>query len=346
MSQWTTLTITRHGGPLAAPALNARASWTRRDGLLVRLSSADGTVGLGEASPLPGFSADTLDECHGQLAAVHAPALPHVPSDVPAALDAAGVTAPAARFALETALYDALARRARRPLWQLLRAELGAPAPVPLSALVADLDAARAAAAAGIRTFKVKAGPSTWRADLALIAALRAEHPTAALRIDLNGSLEPACARARLRELAAFRPDFVEEPVATDALARLGAAPVPIAADESLARLGAWPALAEVCRVLVLKPTFVGGLHACLRLARDGAARGLACTVSHALDGPVALTAAAHLALAMPAPTLAAGLTPHAGLAVWPAPRAAAPIFAAAEIVPTDAPGLGLELAA
>jgi L-alanine-DL-glutamate epimerase-like enolase superfamily enzyme len=124
-----------------------------------------------------------------------------------------------------------------------------------------------------------------------------------------------------------------------DDLRRIAAAPVPLAADESLALPGAWPALATLCRVVVLKPTLLGGLAACLQLARDAAARGLAATVTHTFDGPIAVAAAAELAVALDSP-LACGLDRHAALAVWPA--VSIPQIGACRVASAARPGLGL----
>jgi L-alanine-DL-glutamate epimerase-like enolase superfamily enzyme len=336
----STIEITRHGGELPEPARNARAAWSRRDGLFVRLVGDDGVCGLGEASPLPGWSVDGLERCAAELAAVRVEALPAdvtTPAAAAAALDAAGVTAPAARFALETALLDAAARRRGLPLWRLLAPDASG-APVPLAALATDLPGARAALARGVRTLKVKAGAATWARDLGFLRALRAElGDDVALRVDLNGSLEPGDTAVRLAELAPLAPELVEEPGLAGPPA---VSPVPLAADESLLRPGAWPALAPRVAALVLKPTLLGGLHACLALARDAEARGVATLVTHTFDGPVALAAACHLALALPGRVLACGLAPHGGLSVWPAWRVAA--LGEARVEPTTVPGIGL----
>lgn len=334
----------RHGGAVAGLS-GAAAGQTRREGLLLRIVDDDGGIGQGEASPLPGFSPDTIEQCAQQLAAVDLAALPP-PGDLPPmawveqALDSAELSAPAARFALETALLDWLGRRRGTSLARLLGAA-AAHRRLPLAALVADAAGARAAYADGIRTFKLKTSPRTLGDDLRLAQALRDEFGAAiALRFDANGRFDLAGAAAGLQALARFAPEFVEEPAALLDFLRLRSAAPPLAADESLAQAGAWPALAAVCRVLVLKPTLLGGLGACLRLAGEAAARGLAVTVSHMFDGPVALAAAAELAVALPGKVLACGLAPHAALAAWP-PLAIAQVQGA-EVASAACPGLGL----
>ena len=338
------LQVFRVRGPVAGLA-GAAAGQTQRAGLLVQVRDDDGIRGQGEASPLPGYSRDTLDECATQLAAVD-PAAIAPPGDgsaidwVAQALDRVGLRAPAARFAIETALLDWLGRRRGLGIAALLGTADAAARSVPLAALVGDLAAARAAHARGIRAFKLKIAPATFDDDLALAQALREEFGSGfALRFDANGKLAAADAPARLQQLARFAPEFVEEPVRFDDLRRITAAPVPLAADESLALPGAWPALATLCRVVVLKPTLLGGIAACVRLARDAAARGLAATVTHTFDGPIALAAAAELALALDSP-LACGLDRHPALAAWPA--VSIPQIGTCRVACADRPGLGL----
>src|SRR5690606_32701588 len=64
---WTR--VVRIRGPINAQ--NARTSWQERDGAILCVSDDDGRVGVGEASPLPGFSPDTIDACTEALGALH-----------------------------------------------------------------------------------------------------------------------------------------------------------------------------------------------------------------------------------------------------------------------------------
>lgn len=339
-----TLQVLRVRGAVARLA-GAAAGQNEREGLLVRVRDDEGCVGQGEASPLPGYSRDTIEQCARQLEAVDLSAF--APPGAGPAVDwvqqalAAAPKAAAARFALETALLDWLGQRRGLGLAALLGAPAAGTRRVPLAALVADLASARAAHARGIRSFKLKIGPASFDEDLRLAQSLREEFGAAiALRFDANGRLPPAQAGSALQKLARFAPEFVEEPVGLPAFVGMAASPVPLAADESLAEPGAWPALASVCRVVVLKPTLLGGLCACLRLARDAAERGLRVTVTHTFDGPVALAAAAELAAALPIEPLACGLDRHAALAAWPA--VTIPQIGACSLGSSGRPGLGL----
>jgi o-succinylbenzoate synthase len=309
--------------------------------MLVRIED-DGAVGIGEASPLPGFSRDTLTDCEvsfDQLvssASATAPAAPPFPA--------------ALHFALETARLDLIATRLGLPAARAL-----APRPVrdraPLSALLdlfdPDRDAARRAVDAGFRTLKLKIGRAgRFAEELAALTGLRrAVGPDIALRLDANGTLaDPVVA---LRALAdAIGPELVEEPVPAERLREVFSdrPPARLALDESLIRL----TTAEIAGLihdgltdaLVLKPMLLGGIQACLDLAALAKERGVPVTVSHAFDGPIALAAACALALALPGTLLACGLAPHAGLAAWP--RADLLCLDGPEIVVPAGAGLGV----
>ena len=91
------------GGTLAARA--ARQTWPKRSGLLLELV-AGSHRGLGEASPLPGYSSDTLEEAEGALATLdrHALALALEQEHPLEALAAAAKLVPAGQSAARMAL--------------------------------------------------------------------------------------------------------------------------------------------------------------------------------------------------------------------------------------------------
>ncbi len=249
---------------------DARRAFTERRCLLVTLDGG----GTGEASPLPGYSPDTLEGCREALAALPEPASLADVARLPPSL-------PAARFALETAL---LARAGG------LLVHLGAaPRQVPRCRLVSSVPEAAAAA------FKVKIGVP---GDHELLAALRARFPSVPLRLDANG------VRLPLEDYARYRPELIEEP------ADVHASPFPVALDESLQHLGQAElrALAPRVHALVLKPMTLGGALRCLELARLAAELGLSVCVSHLHDGPVARAATLALAQALPGRVLACGI--------------------------------------
>lgn len=331
-------------------ARNAGRAWPARSGLLLELCA--GTCrGLGEASPLPGYSPDSLADVETALDALDPAAVQRafriedMEEALKALADLLPPGQPAARMALETAALDLRGRQRRLSAPSLLGADPRAGR--GLAWLVGAPDAAalavvQGAARTGYEHFKIKLGRFGFRAaELAAVGELRrALGAVPRLRLDVNGAWSEAEAICACRTLAAQDIEFLEEP--SFALTRPLDTAIPIALDESLAGLNP-DDLAVLARrsgagFVVLKPMVLGGLSRCLDLARRAAALNLGVVVSHSFDGPVALLAAAALALALPART-AHGLAPHAGLGAWP--RTPLPIARGA-LHAWTAPGLGL----
>ncbi|MEZ4362284.1 MAG: enolase C-terminal domain-like protein [Kofleriaceae bacterium] len=319
--------------PLAPVGAAGRRTHAWRRAGLVRVRVRTGDVaglGLGEAAALAGSAEAELrehevamDELRRWVAAPRAAA--SSAAECAARAEAAAPRSPAARFAIESALLDALASARGVAVADLLHA---APAPrVAVNAVVADLASARAAARRGIRTFKLKLGLET-DDDARLLAELRRElGGDARLRGDANGCWPVDEVGARLRALAGAGLEYVEEPCADLPAALRGGASwaIPVALDESLGVLAA-AEVAELARhpalaALILKPTRLGGFAPCLALARAAAAAGKAAIVTHALEGPVAMAGCAELARALAPLQRAApavGVDLHPGLAAWP----------------------------
>jgi L-alanine-DL-glutamate epimerase-like enolase superfamily enzyme len=321
--------VRRWGGPVTGVE-SARARWTRRDGALLGLFEGDRLVGLGEATPLAGE--DAFDEL-ASLSSFEELSLERAPQ----------LSAPSARFALETALLDAIARRDGVPLGALL----GERRAVGRSVLVGRLDAedvferVASAVGRGATTLKLKVSGDDPRAERERIGELRrrASRPLA-LRLDLNGGLDVSRALRALDEYAAAGVELVEEPVSGRALLELPRGPVPWLADESLVD----PALAALlverpeCAGFVLKPTLLGGLGRCVELARRKPS-----IVTHAFEGPVALAACAELALVV-SREWAPGLDVHAALGAFPAVDLPQLPDRADTVATSSGSGLGLPL--
>ena len=299
-----------------------------RTSLLVQLRDNDGTVGWGEACPLPGYSRDTLQTAHADLS-VFRDRLPLslAESDVTATLrsthDALAQAGPATTFAIETAVLDLLGQRSAKPIHKLVGSDIVAPVSINavLSADLDPLDAARKAVARGITTLKLKTSRN-FSVDRDLVAKLRHEWDHAiTLRLDANRQWSPHTAAAHLDQLYPFDLDYIEEPTCTSSLSELDNCPIPLALDESL-RDTHQDTVASLARrgaihVLILKPMVLGGILPTLEWANLARELTLDVVVTHLFDGPVAWTATAELALALGCHR-PCGLDTHPALAAWP----------------------------
>lgn len=315
---------------------------------------AAGVIGRGEAAPLPGYSRDTLATCEAELEGcadrlgeidVHGPPL----EVLRLAVARASLRAPAAVFALETALLDLVSKIQGRPAWALLRGDDQA-RPIPLSAIAEGAtpallaDAAQRAQQRGIQVVKLKVGgPESASRDPERLAAVRTRvGPRMAIRLDANQTLSADHLEEALAMLATFGPELIEEPSTPERSLALRASPIPFAFDESL-MLADWRArIAQAAthgtyRAVVLKPMVLGGFVQCLAIADAARERGLAVAVTHVFDGPIGSAAAACLALAIRGEVLPCGLDAHGRLERSPA------AITDTHIVPTVAAGLGIE---
>lgn len=303
-------TYRRYALPFRSPVRTAHGAWGVREGVIVRLEREDGTVGWGEAAPIPWFGTETVD-------AVDA-ACRELGRDVDdARLDAV----PASTLGC---LHGALAA-ARRP----------APAPTetaarPVAALLpagrAALDVIEPRAEIGFRTFKWKVGVGAAADELALLDDLCARLPSGArLRLDANGAWDRRTAERWLERCAERPVEFVEQPAfaptgeGATAVARVedlllglaGDFPTPLALDESLVGpddvtrwLGhGWPGF------YVVKPTLLGDPSAALAALAQAKARVV---FSSALETAVGAKAALRCAFEWSGPGFALGF------GVWP----------------------------
>lgn len=347
------------------PVRTARGEFTERSSVLLELRDADGVAGHGEAAPWPGFGMETVQaaiEClHASLAP---PGLSEIePGHWPAALAARVRDAPAARAALQGALWDLSARRAGCPLADRLAATSAAATPasptrgevlrrVPVGALLVGREpaAVRTEAAhareAGYRAVKLKLGGVPFTEDLARARAAREGLGAGLLlRGDANGAWTEAEADAALDALAELNFDYVEQPLPADdfaGLARLRRrAPVRIAADESAAtEQGVLRLLADAAvDVIVLKPATVGGPARALEIAASAQRAGLEVVFTHAFESAVGARHVLHCAAAWGDPRAVHGLVTAGLFADDVAPPVAA-VGGCADL--TTAPGLGV----
>jgi L-Ala-D/L-Glu epimerase len=295
----------RYALPFRAPYVTARGVIEQREMVLLRLRTDTGPEGLGEAVPLALRGDDTLEETEraiteaaNRLIGLDLDASTEDPQGFAVAtmleLTAPRRLAPAAGAALESALFDVVAKASSQPLWKFLGAD--APRPVECNATLTsgppDAVAAQAAAWAedGFATFKLKlaAGDD----DVATVAAVRdALGPEARIRVDANEAWSPGEALRALDAIEPYDIELAEQPVAgLRGLAKLARdTRIPLAADESIVTEADAHRAAQrrACEYATVKLSKVGGAGAARRIADV-----LPTYVSSALDGPVGIAAA------------------------------------------------------
>jgi L-alanine-DL-glutamate epimerase-like enolase superfamily enzyme len=211
---------------------------------------------------------------YGETVAGVAAAIEAMAADVSRGLDQDGLQnampAGAARNALDCAFWDLAAKRAGRPVHELL----GEPAPKPLttaytiSLATPEAMAESAAKASGRALLKVKLGGA---GDLARIAAVRSAAPRSELIVDANEGWTPDDLEQNLSACAQARVTLVEQPLRADcdhALTRV-VRPIAVCADESVHARASLSALIGKYDAVNIKLDKTGGLTEALAMARE-----------------------------------------------------------------------------
>ncbi|KMO15688.1 cycloisomerase [Methylobacterium platani JCM 14648] len=323
--------------------------------VLLRLTTREGLVGWGEAAPWEVFTGTA----EGAFAALDIYLRPLILGRsakgvraLAADLDRALTGHTDAKAAVEMALFDILGRAAGLPVAELLGGRVRDTIPLSFSIadpdFEADLARMHAMTAEGHRLFKVKTGVKSHAEDLRHLEAMRAAFGEGIdLRVDYNQALAPFGALRTLRDVEAFRPTFIEQPVARrhlDAMTALTAAlDTPILADESC--FDAADALEVVRRraadAVSVKLMKCGGMLKAQALMAIAETAGLPGYGGTLWEGGIALAAGTQLIAATPGISLGCEFyMPHHVL-TEDVLEARVPVEAGAVVVP-QGPGLGI----
>lgn len=272
--------------------------------ILVRLTGEGGAVGWGEASPWSVFTGSP----EASFAALDRYLRPHVigrrladRGAIMADCQRAVAHCTEATAALETALLDLTGHVSGLPVWALLGGRVRDRIPLSVSIANPDFDADIALmerlVADGVGLVKLKAGFADHAFDMMRLERIARDFPSLRVRVDFNQGLTPEEAPARVRDVAAMKPDFIEQPVAAHHFALMRrlreTLDVPLLADESVfGPEDMVRAVSEgICDGVSVKIMKAGSLTRAQTVARMAAAHGLT-----AYGGDMFETGIAHLA--------------------------------------------------
>ncbi|MBS1139097.1 MAG: Mandelate racemase/muconate lactonizing enzyme [Proteobacteria bacterium] len=261
--------------PLRSPWQTSQGTFSERSGRLLRLQTADGQTGWGDAAPLPAFG-----------------------------ISEAAATA----FADETAHLDLVAQKAGLPLHAWLSGNLpttsiGTNANLGAISTV-DQDTLKSAVDAGFSIIKIKLGLQAIAEEISSLQRL-AQYlpPTLRLRLDANKAWKFADAQAFIKACAGLPIEGLEEPLAEPdpvSLAKLqSSASFPLGVDESIGLLDKHFFRHPPVRRIVIKPARQGGLLASIELALRARASSIEVIITSTLESACGLLACAHLAAAV-----------------------------------------------
>jgi L-Ala-D/L-Glu epimerase len=282
---------------LTTPFRIARGVQTVASNAIVQINH-NGYTGYGEAAPdeFYGESVETVLACVARFAG-NLGNDPFAIEEVMNQLDKIIRLNPAAKAAVDMALYDLVGKLLGVPLYKLLGLNaahaahtsftLGIDSPTEM--------AKKALKAIDYPILKVKVGT---RHDLDNIKAIR-EVSQAVIRVDANTAWTAKEAIQAINALAPYSIEFVEQPIAPRDWAGLKLVrenvPLPIIADESCVTIEDIPRVAECVDGINIKLMKCGGLRHALKMIHVARAHNLRVMIGCMIESSLAITAAAHL---------------------------------------------------
>ncbi len=301
-------------------------SLTHRTGRLIRIQDEDGNSGYGEATPLPGLHAESLEEVDHVLADVAGslrgetfPSYRVMGERIANRVNAHGVAGemghPSACFGLETASMALFASAADKTPAAVLGGVRREQVRVAGFFAGSPPEAEEALADGSLRKYeriKVKVGRAAAAVDRRTIETLLDGLPPGVkLRLDANRSFDLPQALELFGGLPPERIDYLEEPLADPS--QMGSlhsqTRLHMAVDESLHD----PTLHYLGRskfvsAWVVKPARIGHWERIRFLSEDASNHGAECVLSSCLETGIGLAAQAQMAAALPGTVAPAGL--------------------------------------
>jgi O-succinylbenzoate synthase len=294
--------------PFVEPFRISNGVVAEKDAILVELTTADGIIGWGEASPMSGsfYSAATPDGSWTVLKDDMVPLLFSLDRiDVGRAYEflREQPADPFSKAGIEGALWDVYANTQRLALYKLFGIERRI---VPSGVAIGIFDTTdqliervRRYVAEGYRRVKVKIQPG-W--DVEPVAAVRREFPQLPLMVDANAAYKIDDLPI-FRELDRFQLMMIEQPLEANAIEEAGELQAhlttPLCADESAESLTSLDQLIKhrAARILNIKVQRVGGLSEALMMLERACAADLQCWVGTMPELGIASAQALHLAM-------------------------------------------------
>jgi L-alanine-DL-glutamate epimerase-like enolase superfamily enzyme len=273
----------------------ARGESDSRRVLIVELEH-EGLIGRGEAAPIARYGQDA--ESAARAVESMAERLGEPRAFESAAARAAVAGEPAAEAAVDMALRDLAGKRLGAPVFELMGVD---PGTMPVTSFTIGMDTPevveqKVREAEGYEVLKVKMGSTD---DHHMLETVRkvTDRP---IRVDANEGWSLGNALARLDWLREMGVELVEQPLPADQLEEMRElkkqSPLPLIADESVARSEDIPRLAESFDGINIKLMKCGGIGEALRMIHAARAHGMKVMLGCMVETSLAITAAAQIA--------------------------------------------------
>lgn len=306
--------------PFRRPFITAGESFDHREGLLMAVQR-DNLICYGEIAPLPGFSAETLQDAthqtrrfiddHRNLLEDGSPVM------ITQSIEEYDLLA-SVRYGFDMLVLDMMAKMEQCSISEVLGLEVnstlrcngvvGSGSAEAIHGKVSNL------VKRGYSTLKFKVG-GDHHAELSVIARIRKQYPQIKIRLDANQAWQVDEAISKLSDFAKYHIQYCEQPVIQHDLTGLGKvkeiSPILIAADEAADSVSSAKVLIEEdhCDILIIKPMVFGSVNELIvtKTLADTHNKQIVFTTS--LESVIGRTMTAELAAGLGTSTLAHGLS-------------------------------------
>ena len=258
--------------PFKEPFVTSGDTYSERKGLLLFYEDQMSDV-VTEASPLPGYSAETFDQVWEGLLTVQKELGNYLTNDFTVESLSYYIStlelAPSLLYAISVLGLSLLSDRKKSPVYELLGYQrskhISVNAVLGIKSFDDTFTSVKELYAKGYRTFKMKAGDDF---DLLcrVISHISKEFDDIRLRIDANQSWSTAATIRNLNNLKKFPVEYIEEPIDCTQTAQvekiISKTSIPLALDESLLQHGRPASLVNtgLFKFVVIKPTLFGSV--------------------------------------------------------------------------------------
>lgn len=311
----TTASIQHHTLEFKFDAGTSRGLLKEKDTWYLKLFSEGVQIGVGEAGPLKGLSVEPLPEMESKLELVCNSLIGlEVPKSMEnifeMALKIAPDGFPSIRFAIETALLDAL-HGGKKQIFDT--PFYAGNERIPINGLIwmgsqefmqkqikEKLDA-------GFTCIKMKIGAINFETEIELLNLIRSKYDKneITLRVDANGAFAPDDALDKLKELAVLDIHSIEQPISAGKHKEMGElcqeTPLPIALDEELIGVNTYDQKVQLLQqvipqFIILKPSLLGGIQSTLEWISIAESQEIGWWMTSMLESNIGLNAICQLA--------------------------------------------------
>ena len=281
------------------PFKTAKAIYENRDGFILKVHS-DSFTGIGEVSPLEGFSIESLQECYYALEAINQ-TINNIGNierdDLFNIFDLHSMNMPSLLFGLETAIFDILSQESKLPLSKYLNNNSSNILKVNgIHGLHNPND--------GFDIIKIKLGYKNIYDDIKKMEELSDIYgEKVKFRIDVNGKLDLVKAIRFCKSMEKFNIDYIEQPIALDNFEDLSElrlhTGIKIAVDESIVDISsAYKLIDNQCvDIFIIKPMRLGKYSTINKIIEIAQENEIECIITNMFDSAINRMACIHFAL-------------------------------------------------